>query len=203
MAVRDFLRQAYPSSAPGRGGVWELTDEQLTAVRARFSLGTSGVMGTVSPGEVPRSPYQQLWYWEGNVQEAVRQRLICDGWTVSRFADAGRKEHGDDLVAVRATAMLVIEVKGYPPSTYADPRRSGEFKRTNPTLQAKHWLAEALLRSMRTLERVPQPQVAVGLPDFPRYRGLVGELEWSLAQLSLTILWVTEAEVRAAVAGVT
>jgi hypothetical protein len=141
-------------------------------------------------------PYQAEWAWEGNVQAAVVRQLALDGWRVLRTADAAARQQGDDIRASRDGVTLVVEVKGYPSRSYADPRRAHEVKRTNPTLQAKHWLAEAVLRSMRSLGTDPGIRAAIALHDFPRYRDLVRDIGESLATLGIKVFWVSEADVR-------
>lgn len=197
--VRGYLRERYPGDAPGRGALWQLSAAQVREVREYFA-GRGAPSARRPPVSVAAcvdaDSYQGAWYWEGNVQEVIVRRLRRDGWRIVSTADAGAREQGDDIRAERERSILVVEVKGYPSQTYADPRRAGETKRTNPTLQAKHWLAEAILRSMRTLGTEPDVHVAIALPEFPRYRDLAREIAGSLARLGIELMWVTESEVR-------
>ena len=85
------------------------------------------------------------WFWEGNVQTQVVSHLGAAGWQIVRVASTATKEQGDDVVASRDGAQLVVEIKGYPSSKYADPRRASEVKSASATLQAHHWLADALI----------------------------------------------------------
>lgn len=79
MRVRKLLRQLYPNLAPGTGGRWILTDEQVQAVLDYYSgaspsaprtVGSSAIAaGTpvvTSSGDVPTD-----WFWEGHVQDAM------------------------------------------------------------------------------------------------------------------------------------
>ncbi|MBM0207365.1 hypothetical protein JNW90_33590 [Micromonospora sp. STR1s_5] len=89
------------------------------------------------------------WFWEGNVVDAVERHLADTGWRIEKKADTHSKERGVDLEASQAGRQLLIEVKGYPSTTYRDPRRAGEVKPTNPTNQAQQWYSRALLKAMR------------------------------------------------------
>ncbi len=132
------------------------------------------------------------WYWEGNVVEALCAHLSANGWTIESRADTLLKQRGVDIVATRMDAKLLVEVKGYPPSVYRDPRRAGEKKRTNPTVQAKHWLAEAIFSAMRLRPKHVDAQVAIAVPDFPRYQSLLGEVGSSLTSMGIGIFVVCE-----------
>jgi hypothetical protein len=209
--IRGFLRERYPADAPGSGGLWALSASQVEVVRAYFrrdrrSVAPRAPVGAAMAGEPVA--YQAAWHWEGaawhwegNVQEAVRQLLVREGWVILSTADAARRSRGDDIRAIRDGITLVVEVKGYPSTTYADPRRQGEVKRTNPSLQAKHWLAEAVLRSIRTLGTQPETTVAIALPEHPRYWALLGEIAGSLERLGITVIVVSRDDVLAAVPG--
>lgn len=132
------------------------------------------------------------WYWEGNVVSALRLHLEREGWSVSRMADTRTKERGLDLEASRDGRVLIVEAKGYPSRTYSDPRRVGEVKPTNPTLQAGHWYARAILAAIRLQAKNPHAVVALALPDFPRYRALIDQTRWGLEKLGIALLTVGE-----------
>lgn len=197
MRVRGYLRERYPGQAPGRGGLWILTQEQVADVRAYFGRRPSIRSSQPADRELASTPttegpYQAAWYWEGNVQKVVARYLTSAGWTIVSIADTGLKERGDDIRASREGVVLVVEVKGFPSTAYADARRAAEVKRTNPTLQAKHWLAEAIFRSLRTLGTEPNTRVAIALPDFPRYRTLLDDVAGPLKRLGVGVLFVSE-----------
>jgi hypothetical protein len=132
------------------------------------------------------------WYWEGNVVEALARHLERDGWSIVRKADTHSKERGVDLHVRRSGTDLLIEAKGYPSTSYRDPRRVGESKRTNPTNQAQHWYSHALLKAMRLQTEFPEAKIAIGFPDFPRYRTLFDETQTGLARLGVAMFTVTE-----------
>ena len=203
MRMRGYLRERYPRDAPGKGGIWVLTQAQVDDVRRDFGGRRSpGRRGSPADASTPPEPgsYRAAWYWEGNVQAAVEVRLLADGWTIISRADTGAHQQGDDIRAIRGGTVMFVEVKGYPSRSYADSRRAGEVKPTNPTLQAHHWLAGAVLRSMRSLGAEPGVRAAIALPDFPRYRDLVVKIAVPLATLKMDVLWVSEADVRRALA---
>jgi len=76
------------------------------------------------------------WFWEGNVQATVVRHLAELGAIVQSVADTATKARGTDVVATLGGRHVHIEVKGWPSTSYADPRRASEIKRTQPTLQA-------------------------------------------------------------------
>jgi hypothetical protein len=139
------------------------------------------------------------WFWEGNVQAAIAQLLRDTGWTVEFEAHTATKARGADIIASLGMRKLVVEVKGYPSSRYADPRRAQETKPTNPVSQATHWFAQALLQVMRLRTSMPDAEVAIGLPDFARYRTLLGETEDSLRRLGVGVYLVREPSVASCV----
>jgi Holliday junction resolvase-like predicted endonuclease len=128
--------------------------------------------------------------WEGNVQNTIVSHLAAEGWTIVSAADTASQARGIDIVAERDGQRLLIEVKGYPGTTYARGEKAGQPKPTRPSLQAKHWLSDALLKTMRTREKYPDSQTAIGLPDMPRYRTLFAEIAGSLAALEVHVLLV-------------
>ena len=126
--------------------------------------------------------------WEGNVQDAIVAHLQAERWTVVSAADTASQARGIDIVAERDGRRLLVEVKGYPGTTYARGPRAGQPKPTQPTVQAQMWLSHALLKTMRTREKHPEAQVAIGLPEMPRYHSLLGEIVGSLAALDVHVL---------------
>jgi Holliday junction resolvase-like predicted endonuclease len=144
---------------------------------------STGMPHHVGPGE---------WHTEAQVQSAVISHLVRTGWQITSAADTARREHGIDIVAIRQGLIVAIEVKGFPSRHYADPSRADEQKRTQPSTQAKHWYAQAILAAMLTRSRRPQDQAVIALPDFPRYRRLYSESAGSLQQCAIELWWVSE-----------
>ena len=85
-----------------------------------------------------------------------------------------------------------VEVKGFPSRRYADAARASGAKLTNPSTQAGHWYAQAVLAAMRLRGREPTWRSVIALPDFPRYRDLHAETAASLAAAQIEIWWVDQ-----------
>ena len=134
----------------------------------------------------------ESWFWEGNVVETIVRRLEQDGWSIVSKADTRSKEQGIDIHAAKNGKALLIEAKGYPSTTYRDPRRAGQIKPTNPTLQAKHWYSHALLKAVQLQTEYPDAIIALGFPNFPRYRNLFEETKIGLQKLGVAVLAVSE-----------
>ena len=195
LRVRNLLRQLYPNDAPGSGGRWLLTQAQVDEVLAYFAgsrpvsrsgPGPRGVIGFGADG-LPTE-----WHWEGHVQAALIRHLTNEGWTDIEFSDTALRERRPDVKAAKPGRLLLIEVKGYPSTAYRDPNRAGEVKRTNPTLQAKHWFADALLKTLRMRSSHPDAELAICLPSAPRYDSLLSETEPSLRRLGIGVFVVDE-----------
>jgi hypothetical protein len=137
----------------------------------------------------PTDPTQE-WYWEGNVVEKIADFLLFNGWSIVNKADTLSKQRGADIHASRCGKTLLLEAKGYPSQNFRDPRRAGQKKPTNPTNQAQHWYSHALLRVLRLQTKHPDATVALGFPDFPRYRALFAETQMGLAKLGIAMLTV-------------
>lgn len=191
MRMRGFLRQRFPDDAPGSGGRWLLTEEQVDVVRRYFD-GDRSARASARIGGPVAADATADWYWEGNVQEALVIHLRAQGWNITWQADTGRRERGHDVVASKGSKVLLIEVKGYPSTSYRDPRRAGEVKPTNPSLQAKHWFAEALLKAVRTRVAEPGAEVAVCFPAAPRYESLLRETLPMLSLMQIGVFVVNE-----------
>ena len=132
------------------------------------------------------------WYWEGNVVEAIACSLVANGWTIISKSNTHTKEPGIDIHATKNGGALLVEVKGFPSKFYRDPRRAGKHKPTSPTNQAQHWYSHALLKAMRLKGKYPDAIVALGFPDFQRYRDLFAETRSGLERLGFAVLTISE-----------
>lgn len=150
------------------------------------SAGIAAGTPVVARGDVPTD-----WFWEGHVQDAMVAYLRAEGWTITAESNTAIRAQGDDIAATKAGRRLVVEVKGYPSDKYRDPRRAAEVKRTNPTLQAKHWFADALLKLVRIRGNRPDVSAAMAFPDAARYRSLIEETIDPLRQLGTGLYLVT------------
>lgn len=143
---------------------------------------------TVPP---PAGPVDD-WAWEGNVQSGVVTQLAAKGWRIVAVADTARPQRGADIIAERDGTRLLVEVKGWPSATYARGDRAGQPKPTQPTLQATHWFAEALITLIRRGDDLGA-RLALALPDMPRYRALLAEAGWAIERLEI-IVYLVEAD---------
>lgn len=169
--------------------------------RAAFNTHTArrhlGNLGLEIRGEIQhrgdpsnQDPTDLSWRTEANVQAAVVGALQSRGWTIVSQADTATKEHGIDVLARHDERIVGIEVKGFPSTTYADPRRMGEVKPTQPSTQAVHWYAQAVLAAMRLRSRHPEYASVVAVPDVKRYRSLHAETRQSLQAAEIQVWWV-------------
>lgn len=128
---------------------------------------------SAGPPDVPN----RAWPHESAVQSALVGWLAHQGWHILRVADTETLERGTDVIAQRDGTKLLVEVKGYPGTTYARGPKAGQQKPTPPTLQASHWLANALLKAMRMRGADAEARIVIAMPDFPRYRAILAEIE--------------------------
>ena len=100
------------------------------------------------------------------------------------------REQGIDVIASKGARMLAVEVKGFPSRSYADPRKVDQVKPTNPSVQARHWYAAAMLQAMLMRHEHPDYEIAVAYPDVPTYRTLHQRTRGSLADLKVATYFV-------------
>lgn len=118
--------------------------------------------------------------------------MIAEGWTIVSAANTATRQRGIDLVATKSTHRLAVEVKGYPGTVYARGEKAGQPKPTAPTLQAKHWLAEAILTALLAGGTNDYTEVAIAFPNMPRYRDLIDKIRYAIDGLRLKVLFVEE-----------
>jgi hypothetical protein len=131
------------------------------------------------------------WKWEGNVQARLVDFLASEGWTDIVVPDTEQQERGVDIEAHRGYQTLLVEVKGFPSTTYVSGPKAGRPKPTQPTLQARHWFSHAVMTAMQMRDRNPLAEVAIGLPEHDRYEGLVASTEDSLSTLGIGVAFVS------------
>jgi hypothetical protein len=132
------------------------------------------------------------WFWEGNVQQAAVKYLRANGWFIEATADTASRARGVDILASKDGRRLAVEVKGFPATTYARGPKAGQPKPTAPTLQARHWFAEAVLTTLLTRARRTDHETAIALPDMPRFRELLHDVEWALDRLNIGVYLISE-----------
>ena len=140
-----------------------------------------------------RTRSDESWQTEAEVQAAVVTHLAATGWRILSVADTLSRQRGIDVVAAHSEGAGVgVEVKGYPSRSHADPARAHETKPTQPSTQAGHWYAEAVLAAMRLRSRRPELRSVIALPTLSRYRDLYSETKGSLDAAGIEIWWVSE-----------
>jgi Holliday junction resolvase-like predicted endonuclease len=128
---------------------------------------------------------------EAATQSLLAAHLMQNGWHIERTADTASREQGIDVVASKNGRILAVEVKGYPSTSYADPRRAGETKPTPPASQARQWYSHALLKAMLTRDAHPTYDIGIGLPDRRTYRLLHERTASSLRDLQIRIAFIS------------
>lgn len=136
----------------------------------------------VAPEPVGPLPGARPWFWEGNVQAAVVAYLVKQGYTIASVANTATKERGKDIVAQKDGRSLFVTVKGYPQGT----------DKTNPLVQAGHWFKDATFDMVLWRGENPKAELAIALPDYPRYRKLAERVEWFRSVAHFRFLWVCE-----------
>lgn len=165
--------------------------ERHTAARQIRSHPSASAAVSVQGGQALPRP-SESWHTEANIQASLVTALAADGWRILSVANTSTKEHGVDVIGTRDGQTFGVEVKGFPSRDYADPARAGEIKRTQPSTQASHWYAQAVLAAMRLRHKEPTWRSVIALPDFPRYRALYVETATSLDAAQIEIWWVDQ-----------
>jgi len=127
--------------------------------------------------------------------ESMNTRIEGAGKNSSKVLGLYAVMNDSIKAAIRATKSgmtLLMEVKGYPSVSYSDPNRAHEIKKTSPTLQASHWYAHAILKCMRLKTEYPDAKVAIGIPNFKRYRDLFEETKGSLEKIEIQVWSLNE-----------
>jgi hypothetical protein len=133
------------------------------------------------------------WFWEGRVQDALVAHLLAQGWSIEQTSDTASRERGIDVLASRPNRRLAVEVKGFPSTRYARGEKAGQPKPTSPALQARHWFAGALLTALVTRSKYGEGlELALALPDMPRFRGLIEQTGWALERTEIGVYLVRE-----------
>lgn len=183
-----------------RGWYRLLTDGERTTIRPRD---TNEIEHIRKQPSIPGQPSdlsvsgvamyrERPWFWEGNVQAMLGQKLIADGWTVQGFANTDTKEQGIDLLVQKDDRWLAIEVKGFPNTVYDRGPNQGRPKPTQPANQARQWFSHALLSMMLLRHKLANAEIAICLPDFPTYRSLVHRTSDSFSALGFGVYLVKE-----------
>jgi hypothetical protein len=97
-------------------------------------------------------------------------------------ADTASRQKGKDIEAVKASRLLWVSVKGYPQGT----------EKTRPSTQAGHWFKQAVFDILEYRGEDTEAELALALPDFPRYRSLAESIDWLKPKARFTYYWVQE-----------
>lgn len=147
-----------------------------------FWKGSYHVIKTSSKQENVGIISDDPWYWEGNVQNKVADYLKREGYSIIKLADTRSRETGKDIEARNDPGFLWVTVKGYPKGT----------PRTAPSTQAGHWFKQALFDIVAWRGENEKVQLALALPDFPRYRKLAEKVAWFQPVARFSYIWVQE-----------
>ena len=194
-AATGIPRSAFTTQAARRHLAalgFEVTPDRTGGRPAVITRPADSAQQRTQAGTAGQSASTGDWHTEAKVQAMVVAHLVREGWQIVSEADTASRQRGIDIVAVRETEELAIEVKGFPGRGFADPRRANEQKRARPSTQAKGWYGRAILAAMLTRSRRPHTRSMIALPDFPRYRDLFKETAESLQKCGIEVWWVNE-----------
>jgi hypothetical protein len=190
---------------------WGVTDHDFVRVgRGLYRLITPGDAGSPVLARTPSPPKgsrrsvpaadpepaatgRESWSWEGNVQSLVVAALSARAWRIRRVADTHSREHGVDIEADQDGIRLLVEVKGYPSTSYLSGDKEGEQK--SPAglgAQARVHFASALLSGHLLRAEKPDARVALAFPAMPTYLNLVERLRDSLNAAGIELWTITE-----------
>ncbi len=133
------------------------------------------------------------WFWEGNVVksviEALKEKENCE---IISFCDTASRQKGIDIHAKIKETEIIIEAKGYPSDKYQRGEKKGQYKKTRPRTQAKHWLAQVLLTAIGRKIKFPGSKVFIVLPNFPFYVEQVKTIKDTINKIGISFLIVEE-----------
>ena len=135
--------------------------------------------------------YEDEWFEETNVSRKIRDFLVQNVYEITKFCE-DKREKGHDIEAIKDGRKTIIEVKGYPSDKYVRGPDKGNKKRTNPNSQAKHWFGEALLSLLIARSKNPNFKIAIGLPKFRVYEGLLEKVNFVIEKMEIGYILVDE-----------
>lgn len=122
---------------------------------------------------------------EDDVVNAVADLLRRNGWTIESVAHA--HERGDDIVAVRDGARLLVEAKGAGSSKVGTKRYGLPFTGN----QVGSHVGVAVVRALRWAA-LGDVRPALAFPDNPHHRRCVDPIAPSLEKVGIGVFWVTD-----------
>jgi Holliday junction resolvase-like predicted endonuclease len=124
--------------------------------------------------------------YEGDVVDSVISYLKNEGYEILSHCYPHQK--GYDIVAKKDGKLLYVEAKG---STSSNPK-SSRYKIGFNSTQMKVHVAEAIYKSMRTINEKPDCDVGIALPSSDTHKKLVAHVLPSLKKLGIKIFWVDD-----------
>ena len=121
------------------------------------------------------------WFYEGNISKKFVNYLKENGHNIIKDNSDNPKAKGIDIISKKGDTTYLTEVKGYPSEFYVSGEKKGQKKPTNPKLQAKHWLSEAILSCIFNYgkEKIEDNKIelSIVLPKTDRYIELVEKIK--------------------------
>lgn len=114
------------------------------------------------------------WYSEEFIYNSVTTFLKENGYKVQKENAVKEEEAGErKIVATKFFRREIIEVKGYP--NYYDSNNNPVITLAKSP-SVKHWFSEALFNSFVNFSLTENSDVAIALPNVPRYRAMIKRL---------------------------
>jgi len=120
---------------------------------------------------------------EDDVVLAVSAYLEASGWTIESVCLG--QERGDDVVAARCGARLLVEAKGAGSGTLGTKR----YGQTFTGGQVHDHVAKAVLRALRWVS-TGGAHAAVAFPDNAQHRGELAKVQPAIDRVGITVMWV-------------
>lgn len=125
---------------------------------------------------------------EDEVSLAVRGHLEKDGWTITSWALAAGRLHGEDIVAELEGRQLIIEVKGEGSSNPESSRFGLAFNSSQVTTH----VAMATYKALQVVSKGVEAGIA--LPDNLLHRRTLATIQPALSDLGISVFWVDRHE---------
>ena len=103
-----------------------------------------------------------------------------------------RPTHSSRVIAVLSHRTLMVEVKGYPTTTYTRGPKAGLPKPTLPVSQARQWFSHAMLECSLMRSKYPDAEIAMAFPDMDTHLRLIARVRPSLVRLGFGVYTVKE-----------
>jgi hypothetical protein len=123
---------------------------------------------------------ETLWFSKQRVQQSTVQYLEKKSYRIVQIAKRADTETGKEIVAEGNAGPLWITVKGFSEDPH-ETKSWPSFKEA--VFQLLAWKAE---------DETSNAQVAIALPDVPRYRKLAKDIAWMRRLVAFTLIWVNE-----------